>query len=110
MKCFSVMFLVFGLLISNSILANSLTGTIHTLHVNLKSNRAHIYLDGKPTFDGGGCTNMWTANSLDDIKFRQFIWPLLMTAKATKEQITVNVDGCEGGIYPVIYSVDVVPR
>ena len=94
---------------SNIVYANSLVGTIHTLHINLQTNRAHIYYEGKPVFDGGGCPNFWTGNSLDDVKFRQFIWPLLMTAKAAKEQVRVGVIGCEVN-YPVIYSVDVIPR
>jgi len=109
MRFIRVIFFTVVLFVSNNAFANSLTGTIHTLHVNLQTNRAHIYFDGKPSFDGGGCPNFWTANSLDDTKFRQYIWPLLMTAKVTKEQVTVNVQGCTG-TFPVITSVDVIPR
>ena len=108
MRDISFIIFVLVILISNNAYANSLTGTIHTLHVNLKTNRAHIYLEGKPTFDGGGCQGYWTGNSLDDIKFRQFIWPLLMTAKSTKEQVRVAVDGCIGN-YPIIKIIDFVP-
>jgi hypothetical protein len=85
------------------------TGTIHTLHINLKTNRAHIYLDGMPTFDGGSCPGIWTGNSLDDEKFTTYMWPALTNAKNRGFAVTVEVEGCEGG-YPKIISVDVVPR
>lgn len=89
--------------------ANELTGTIHTLHVNLQTNLAHIYLDGSPIFNGGGCTNRWTANPLDEEKFMIYIWPALMNAKNRGFAVSVNVSGCVDG-YPRIVSVDVVPR
>jgi len=85
------------------------TGTIHTLHINLKTNRAHVYVDGMPTFDGGSCPGYWTGNSLDDDKFTTYMWPALTNAKNHAFVVTVEVEGCEGG-YPKIISVDVVPR
>lgn len=93
-----------------SAMAGSVTGTIHTLHVNLESNMAHIYLDGQPLFDGGGCSYMWTGNSLDDEKFMVYIWPALMNAKAHNFTVTITTNGCQVGAYPKIVAIDVVPR
>ena len=104
-----IIVVLFFVLVSNAVYANGLTGIIHTLHVNLQSNRAHIYLDGKPNFDGGGCATYWTGNSLDDTKFMQYVWPLLLTAYTKNDPITVNVSGCLDG-YPQIISVDILPR
>jgi hypothetical protein len=89
--------------------ANSNQGVIHTLHVNLASNKAHIYLEGMPVFDGGGCSMLWTGNSMDDEKFRTFVWPLLMTAYAMQKEVTVTVEGCDGS-HPKIVWVDLTPR
>jgi hypothetical protein len=90
--------------------ANTVIGTIHTLHINLDTNRAHIYLDGQPTFDGGGgCTGFWTGNSLDEDKFMIYVWTALTNAKNKGYAVSIDVVGCEGG-FPKIRSIDVVPR
>ena len=68
-----------------------------------------VYLEGQPTFDGGGCPSRWAGSFLDDAKFRQFVWPLLMTAKTTKEDILITVNGCIGAV-PKIEWVDLLPR
>jgi hypothetical protein len=89
--------------------ADTVTGTIHTLHINTQTNRGHIYLDGQPQFDGGGCTGYWTGNSLDEDKFMIYLWPALTNAKNRGFAVSITVDGCLGG-YPQIVAIDVVPR
>lgn len=96
-------------LVSSSVMANTLTGTIHTLHINLATNHGHIYLDGSPTFDGGGCPAAWTSNSLDEEKFMIYMWPALVNAKNHGYFVSITVDGCESS-YPRIVAIDVVPR
>lgn len=97
------------ILVSSSVMANTLTGTIHTLHINLATNHGHIYLDGTPSFDGGGCVAAWTSNSLDEEKFMIYMWPALINAKNHGYVVAITVDGCEMG-YPKIVAIDVVPR
>lgn len=94
---------------SSTVSAASQTGVIHTLHPHLQNNLVHIYLEGEPVFDQDGCPQYWTANSMDDEKFRTYIWPVLMTAHAQQAPIKINVSGCIG-IYPKIISVDYQPR
>jgi hypothetical protein len=89
--------------------ANTVSGTIHTLHVSTESNMGYIYLDGMPTFDGGGCTGPWTGNSLDEDKFMIYLWPALMSAKNKGFSVSISVNGCVNG-YPRIVGIDVVPR
>jgi hypothetical protein len=89
--------------------ANTVTGTIHTLHINTQSNMGHIYLDGQPLFDGTGCTGPWTGNSLDEDKFMIYLWPALTNAKNKGYPVSIVVEGCLNG-YPRIVSIDVVPR
>ena len=96
-------------LLSGNAWSDAKTGTIHTLHVNLASNLAHIYLDGSPLFDGGSCLNKWTGNSLNDEKFKSFIWPVLMTTSVTNQEVMVSVVGCNGS-FPIIEWVDLNPR
>ena len=88
-----------------------ITGTIHTLTAHQLDNAVYMYLEGKPVFgDGTGtCDSFWTANSMDDAKFHDFIYPLLITAKASGLQVKVSVDGCLGS-NPKIYAVEFEPR
>ena len=95
--------------LSGNAWADSRSGTIHTLHVNLQSRMAHVYLDGLPTFQGGSCSGTWTGNSIDDQDFLIYIWPALMSAKNKGFAVTIEVSGCLNG-YPKIVSIDVVPR
>jgi len=102
--------IILGLMAVSSIsFAESHIGTIHTLHVNLETERVHVHFTGKPFFHEGSCSSIWTSNTLDDTKFMVYIWPLLMHAKSKQEKISIVVKGCNGS-YPKISSVDVSPR
>jgi hypothetical protein len=94
---------------SQTAFANQLSGTIHTMHVNLETNMAHVYFTGSPAFDGGGCGGRWTGNLISDDKFMTYIWPLLAMAKSRNLPVLISVSGCVNG-YPKIYWVDVEPR
>lgn len=109
MKAHKLWTTLLAVLSASSAPAGSVTGTIHTLHIDLNSNTAHIYLDGQPQFDGNGCSYMWTGNSLDDEKFMIWVWPALMNAKNHNFPVTITTSGCVG-IYPKIVWIDVVPR
>lgn len=85
------------------------TGVIHSLHVNLESNKVHVYLKGKPVFVEEHCSGYWTANSMDDEKFKSYFWPVLMTAHISGEPIKIQTNNCEDG-YPRIRSIDFSPR
>lgn len=107
-KISSSLMMVLMLMGSSNVRANTITGTIHTLHINTETNRGHIYLDGSPSFDGGGCPGMWTGNSLNDEKFMIYIWPALVNAKNKNYVVSVTVNGCESG-YPRIVAIWVAP-
>lgn len=93
--------------------ADTVVGKIHTVHSNIETRRAHIQMEGSPvpTFNGGSaCTGVpWTGNSMDDNDFRQFVLPILLTAKTTGETISITVNGCVGA-FPRITGVDYSPR
>jgi hypothetical protein len=92
--------------------AASITATIQTLHVNLDSGLAHVQFVGLPVMNGlpsGTCSSQWTANLLTDDLFMKYVWPLLMMAKASGQQVIVNTNGCTNG-YPKIAAIDVEPR
>lgn len=89
---------------------SSITGIINTIHPNLNSGRTLIEFVGKPSASGGSCTNSWVGNDFTDVNFKDYVLPILMTAKATKAPVTVWVQGCVGGLYPRIYSIDYEPR
>jgi len=89
--------------------ANQLSGTIHTMHVNLDTNMVHVYLTGSPGFDGPGCGGRWTGNSISDDKFMTNIWPLLAMAKSRGLTVTIGVSGCVNG-FPKVVWIDVEPR
>ena len=89
--------------------ANSIVGVIHTIHVNTDTRMVHVQLNGLPQFDGGGCSIYWTGNSMDNLEFKNFVYPILLSAQATKQQVSIWVNGCNG-IYPRIAGIDIVPR
>ncbi len=102
---------IFLLMVGGVVNANSQEGTIHTIHSNTNSRLVHVYLDGKPQFDGGvTCSsNYWTGNSMDDLDFKNFVLPILLTAQAASKKVVISVNGCNGS-YPKIFGVDLVPR
>lgn len=61
------------------------------------------------TIDGGGCSSYWTANSLDDVDFMKYVWPLLLTAKATGTAVTLSVNGCVN-TWGRVVQIDLEPR
>lgn len=89
--------------------SQTIVGDVHTVHSNLSSRRVYMHLDGKPEFDGIGCVSYWTVNSMDDLDFKTYVLPLLLTARASQQQVRVTVDGCVGA-YPRITAVDLNPR
>lgn len=95
----------FGLLLSGAAVANTVTGTIRSLYVDVESGRAFVQMDGLAQFDGGGCRVYWSANNLTDQGFVKFIWPLLMTAKASGSSVSIQVNGCNAG-YPKIVAAE----
>jgi hypothetical protein len=88
--------------------ANTVTATIDALQVDLLSNGGYVRLTGNPNFDGGGCSNLWATNSLDEDKFMIYIWPLLMSAKSQGKTVSVSVTGCLNG-YPRITFAQINP-
>jgi hypothetical protein len=100
------------LLVSSTAFSQTLTGTIETIHSNLYSRIVYVYLEGKPTFDGGGCTSEWAAVSMDDTDFRDFVFPLLLSAHETNKQVNITVSGCVANQpeMPKIQWVDLHPR
>lgn len=58
-----------------------------------------------------GCSPTWAAASLDDEKFKTYVLPVRLTAKATGEPVRIYFDGCltpvgQSTQYPGIFGVD----
>lgn len=100
--------IVATLLCSGQAIAGDHTGTIKTLHINLQTSFAHVKLNGVPVA-GSSCTNEFTANSVDDDRFMNLVWPVLIMAKSRNLPVTIKTDACLNG-YPVIFAADVEPR
>ena len=86
---------------SVGIRANGNVATVAYLQLHLPTNMAYVQLAGSPTFDGGGCSQLWAVGSLDDPKFMTYIWPALLSAKNQSKSVHVSVTGCLAG-YPKI--------
>ncbi|WP_330110589.1 hypothetical protein [Methylophaga thalassica] len=101
------------LVLSNIVAAQTVTGSIETIHSNLNTRIVYVYLEGKPTFIGNeSCSSEWAAISMNNTDFRDFVLPLLITAQSTNQQVNITVDGCvtEQPEMPQIQWVDLHPR
>lgn len=101
--------IMFVILFGNSVLADSVTGTIHMIEPISSQNLLYIHLTGKPVFNGGGCSSEFAVHVLDDTAFKNFTYPLILMAKATNQPAVVTVNGCQG-VYPIITTVEFSPR
>jgi hypothetical protein len=98
------------LLCSGQAIAGSHTGTIKTLYINLQTATAHVKFNEAVTFTGGTtCSNVFTGNSVDDDRFMNLVWPLLIMAKSRNLPVTILTEACLTS-YPTIHAVDVEAR
>jgi hypothetical protein len=97
-------------------LAADLTGKVDVIapilagqnqvYVRLKETVGNAIPSGSP---GGSCSNSFAFVNMSDANFKNFVYPLLLLAKASDEFITLRTSGCDGA-FPIIIGVDYPPR
>jgi hypothetical protein len=105
-----------ALAFSASVEAGDLTGKIdvvapylagqNQLYLTLKNTTNSVVPDGSP---GGTCSSSFAIALMSDANFKNFVYPLILLAKATDTSITLRTNGCYG-TYPLIVGVDYTPR
>ena len=87
----------------------SVVGKVHMIQPYIPQGLVYIHLDGHPNLNGGGCTSSYFTARMDDENFKAYIYSILLSAKVSKEDIKIIVNGCNGN-YPNVVSVEFSPR
>lgn len=91
--------------------ADCVTGTINTINAWSSSGTVMIQMVGRLTLQGAcAAPSQWFAAPFTDSNFRQFMYPVILEAKAIQDNITICADGCLSSTYPQIVSVEYSPR
>jgi hypothetical protein len=104
-------------LIASESSAGDLTGRIDVIAPVAQGVQAQVYLRMKDTpggalpsgLPGASCSTQFAVAEMGDTNFKNFIYPLILMAKATDALITLRTNGCNG-IYPMIIGIDYSPR
>jgi hypothetical protein len=86
----------------------SLVAPVQTLAPNSPQGLVYIEMIGVPSADGGGCPNILFVGLMSDANFKSFVFPTLLTAKATGQSVRLTVSGCYGQ-YPIVVGVQYEP-
>jgi hypothetical protein len=91
--------------------ADCVTGTINTINAWESSGTVMIQMSNRATLQGTcPAPSQWFAQAFTDSNFRQFLYPVILEAKAAQDSITICASGCLSSTYPLIDSVEYSPR
>ena len=84
-------------------------GKIQMIQPYLPQGLVYFTLQGAPTLNGGSCPHSYFVGKMDDGNFKSFLYPVLLSAKATNADIKFIVNGCNGA-YPLVVGAEYSPR
>jgi len=91
--------------------ADCVTGTINTVNAMEGAGIVIFQMAGRLTLQGTcPAPAQWFGQFFTDNNFRQFIYPVMLIAKASQDTITICTNGCISSTYPQIDTVEYSPR